>query len=42
MTTKPGTLGRPCDIGAVNADGSDLRVLVTGLNEDIEIAGELS
>jgi len=42
MTTKPGATQRPWDIGAVNPDGSNQRVLATGPNRDIGIGGELS
>jgi len=33
---------RPWDIGAVNSDGTNQRVLATGPNRDIVIGGELS
>ena len=42
LTTKPGAPQRPWDIGAVNSDGTNQRVLATGPNRDIGIGGELS
>lgn len=42
MTTKPGAVDRPYDIGAIDPDGTGKRVLATGPNLDIGIAGELS
>jgi hypothetical protein len=42
MTTKPGATARPYDIAAVNPDGTGQRVLATGPNRDIGLAGELS
>lgn len=42
MTAKPRATERPWDIGAVNSDGTNQRVLATGPNRDIGIGGELS
>ncbi|HIB11267.1 MAG TPA: hypothetical protein EYO17_04985 [Dehalococcoidia bacterium] len=42
MTTKPGATQRPWDIGAVDSDGNNQRVLAAGPNRDIGIGGQLS
>lgn len=42
MTSKPGALDRPYDIGGINQNGAELTTMAVGPNSGIGIAGELA